>query len=173
VAFIRRKKVHGYQYYQVVKNYRDGSNHRQKVLCHLGKHDSIKAAIAAEQKQVRIYRERARLRRLRARAVKADLLSKHGWEFVEGKIPSEEVAARQLTHWQEVRAIYLDPSQLKQYTYSGIEYIEFEDADIEVGKYTACISYYAAERLAYEADSRAEAHQERLDKLLQVQREYF
>ncbi len=54
VAFIRRKKVHGYEYYQAVRNYRDSNGkHHQEVLCHLGKHNSLDAAIAAERTAVK------------------------------------------------------------------------------------------------------------------------
>jgi hypothetical protein len=64
VAFIRRKRVHGYEYFQVVRNYRDANGkHRQEMLCHLGTHNSLEAAIAAEQTQIKIHRETAELHR--------------------------------------------------------------------------------------------------------------
>ncbi len=58
MAFIRRKKVHGHNYYQAVRNYRDkNGKHRQEVLCHLGVHSSLDAAIDAKRKRVKIYQE--------------------------------------------------------------------------------------------------------------------
>jgi len=48
-VFVRCKKVKGNTYYQLVRNYREDGKHRQKVLCHLGRHRSLEAAIAAER----------------------------------------------------------------------------------------------------------------------------
>ena len=61
MAFIRHKNVRGYTYYQLVHNYTEGGKHRQEVLAHLGTHDSLEAAILAEDSKVtpeRAYYER-------------------------------------------------------------------------------------------------------------------
>ena len=52
MAFVRRKNVRGYTYYQLVRNYREGGKHCQEVLEHLGPHDSLEAAILAEDRKV-------------------------------------------------------------------------------------------------------------------------
>jgi hypothetical protein len=52
LAFVRRKNVHGYTYYQLVRNYSEGGEHRQEMLEHLGHHDSLEAAILAEDRKV-------------------------------------------------------------------------------------------------------------------------
>jgi hypothetical protein len=52
IAFLRYKTVKGHRYYQLVRNYREDGVHRQEVLCHLGPHDSIDAAIAAERRRI-------------------------------------------------------------------------------------------------------------------------
>jgi hypothetical protein len=52
LAFVRSKNVRGYTYYQLVRNYREGGKHRQEVLGHLGPHDSLEAAILAEDRKV-------------------------------------------------------------------------------------------------------------------------
>ena len=52
MAFVRRKNVRGYTYYQLVRNYREGGEHRQEMLEHLGHHDSLEAAILAEDRKV-------------------------------------------------------------------------------------------------------------------------
>ena len=52
MAFVRRKKVHGYTYYQLVRNYREEGKHRQEMLAHLGHHESLEAAILAEDRKV-------------------------------------------------------------------------------------------------------------------------
>ncbi len=52
MAFVREKKVPGkgdktYSYYQLVEGRRVDGKVRQRVVAHLGKHDSIEAARAA------------------------------------------------------------------------------------------------------------------------------
>lgn len=89
-----------------------------------------------------------------------------GWE-----IPGEEDAEDELVDWQEERTSYLDPDY-HRFCF-GTESIEYEDADIELGKCTACLSYYAAMRLVGEAQCRAEDHQAKLDKVLRIEREFF
>jgi hypothetical protein len=48
-VFVRRKKVKGYIYYQLVRNYREDGKHRQQVLCHLGIYRTLEAAISTER----------------------------------------------------------------------------------------------------------------------------
>ena len=171
MAFIRRKRVHGHEYYQAVRNYRDrDGKHHQQMLCHLGAHDSLEAAIDAKRKKVKIHRGRAVLQRMRAKALRAKLLDLHGWEFVDREIPSEAVAARQFNFWWEEREEYFDSYY---YIYSGTESMDLEEFDIQIEKYSDCLNYHVANRLAAMADLRADTHQAVLDKLLQVQREYF
>jgi hypothetical protein len=52
LAFVRPKRVRGYTYYQLVRNYREEGKHRQEVLAHLGHHDTLEAAILAEERKV-------------------------------------------------------------------------------------------------------------------------
>jgi len=58
VAFIRKKRVNGREYYQLVENYRDDGKHRQRVLAHLGKHSTIEAAIEDLERSERAEKER-------------------------------------------------------------------------------------------------------------------
>jgi hypothetical protein len=44
VAYVRKKKVGKYEYYQLVEGKRVDGKVRQRVIAHLGKHDSIEAA---------------------------------------------------------------------------------------------------------------------------------
>src|SRR5215212_11055859 len=101
-------------------------------------------------------------------AFKAKLFDLHGWEFVDGEIPSEEEATRELNSLQAERATYLDPNYRYNSYYSGTEYMEFEELGIELDKYMDCLDYHAAMKLASEADLRADDHQAKLDRLLQV-----
>ena len=43
--FVRTKKVGEYEYYQLVENYREKGRHRQRVLAHLGHHDTVEEAL--------------------------------------------------------------------------------------------------------------------------------
>jgi hypothetical protein len=172
MAFIRRKRVHQYEYYQAVRNYRDTEGqHRQEVLCHLGVHGSLDAAIAAEQEKVNIAREEAVSHRERTEALESELLDRYGWEFVNGAIPSEAEAARELDYWWPQWEAFstTDPRRI----YPRPDFMDYEETDIQVEKYMSCIEYHAALRLASWADNRAAAHQQKLEKFLQVQREHF
>jgi hypothetical protein len=44
VAYVRKKRVGKYEYYQLVEGKRVDGKVRQRVIAHLGKHDSIEAA---------------------------------------------------------------------------------------------------------------------------------
>jgi hypothetical protein len=81
MVFVRRKKMHGKHYYQLVRNYREAGKHRQKVLCHLGVHDSIEAAIADTQRQVDHYEKEAASREEKAHRIEADLKEPYGNEY--------------------------------------------------------------------------------------------
>lgn len=52
MAFIRTKKVGDKEYRQLVENYRDDGRHRQRVLAHLGKHETLEEAIEAARVKV-------------------------------------------------------------------------------------------------------------------------
>jgi hypothetical protein len=169
VAFIRHKEVHGHKYYQAVRNYRDiDGKHHQQVLCHLGVHSSLEATIDSERTKVKVHRGCAVLRRMRAKFLRAKLLDLHGWEFVDSELPSEAEAAEEFWLWWDVGEAYYDPNN-----HYGRRHIDIEEVDIQVEKYRSCFEYYAAMGRASWADLRADAHQEKLDKLNRVRREYF
>jgi hypothetical protein len=174
VAFIRRKKVHGHEYYQAVHNYRDGAGkHRQKVLCHLGRSNSFREAIAAERKEVKVYQKRAFEQRREAEALRIKLLDLYGPEFVDGEIPSEAEAWQGFTFWYEQWEVHVNPDHPYRPFYSGLEAMEIEEANIEIQKYSSCLDYHDFMGRASDADRIADAHQAKLNKLLRVQREYF
>jgi hypothetical protein len=58
VAFVRKKRVHNNEYYQLVENYRENGKHRQRVLVHLGKHPNLESKIAAAAAEVEKAQER-------------------------------------------------------------------------------------------------------------------
>jgi hypothetical protein len=47
MAFVRTKRVGEREYRQLVENYREDGRHRQRVLAHLGKHETLEEAIDA------------------------------------------------------------------------------------------------------------------------------
>jgi hypothetical protein len=73
MVFVRRKKMGGKHYYQLVRNDRVAGKHRQKVLCHLGVHDSIEAAIADTQRQMAHYEKEAASKEEEAHRKEAEL----------------------------------------------------------------------------------------------------
>jgi hypothetical protein len=169
VAFIRPKQVHGHTYYQAVRNYRDrDGKHRQQVLCHLGVHSSLEAAIDAERTKVKAYRRSAVLRQMSAKVFRDEILDLHGWEFVDGELPSREEAVQEAGLWWEQWEAYFDPKN-----HYGRRHIDIEEVDIQFEKYSSCFDYHIAMGRASSADRRADAHQEKLDKLNRVRREYF
>jgi hypothetical protein len=44
MAFVRKKKVYGHEYYQLVESYREDGRMRQRVLAHLGHAETLEAA---------------------------------------------------------------------------------------------------------------------------------
>jgi hypothetical protein len=59
MAFVRKKKVKGWEYYQLVESHRVGGKPRQKVLVHLGHHASVDDALREWPKEIRRQRHRA------------------------------------------------------------------------------------------------------------------
>jgi hypothetical protein len=59
VAYVRRKRVGGRQYYQLVESCRIEGKPRQKVLVHLGVHPTVGEALREWPKEIRSLRDRA------------------------------------------------------------------------------------------------------------------
>jgi hypothetical protein len=51
--------------------------------------------------------------------------------------------------------------------------MDIEEIDAQIQKYMRCLTFYGAMRSASKAHARADRHQKKLDKLLQVKREWF
>lgn len=49
MAFVRKKRVNGREYYQLVENYREDGKVRQRMLVHLGPYPTVEAAIEAHE----------------------------------------------------------------------------------------------------------------------------
>lgn len=59
MAYVRRKKVGGYSYYQIVENRRVEGAPRQKVLLHLGGYSSVAEALREWPEDIEIARRAA------------------------------------------------------------------------------------------------------------------
>ncbi len=96
MAFVRYKVVNGRKYYQLVRNYREGGKHKQQMLCHLGLHESLEAAIESQRQKVASVEGVASELREEAERKKAELLNDFA-EQLAGELPSfPEVYARML-----------------------------------------------------------------------------
>ena len=59
MAYVRRKRVGGREYYQLVESRRVEGKPRQKVLVHLGMHPTVDEALREWPKEIRSLRDRA------------------------------------------------------------------------------------------------------------------
>jgi hypothetical protein len=59
VAYVRTKKVKGWEYHQLVESRRVDGKPRQKVLVHLGHHTSVDAALEEWPNEIRRLRRQA------------------------------------------------------------------------------------------------------------------
>jgi DNA-binding XRE family transcriptional regulator len=171
MAFVRRKKMGGKHYYQLVRNYREGGKHRQEVSCHLGVHDSIEAAIADKQRQVDHHEKEAALREEAAHRIEAKLKHDYGDDV---EIIDEHQARYELfrlVHW------YYPHYKIPHYAPPSFDQIDrdqmLEDWEIDTKKFELIIAYHIAMRRAEGYRVRAARPRDKLDKLLECQRKYF
>ena len=71
MAYVRKKKVKGVEYYQLVQSRRVNGNPRQRVLLHLGRHPTVDAAIKEWPRETRRLRRLADKKRRDAQAFAA------------------------------------------------------------------------------------------------------
>src|SRR5215208_1763870 len=89
MAFVRSKKTpKGKVYYQLVRNYREQGVHRQKVLAHLGTHDTLEGAIEHKKQEEADLRVAADTWSEKAESRKKYLLATYGAELGNA-IPDE------------------------------------------------------------------------------------
>ena len=70
MAFVRRKRVGPYEYYQLVENRWMDGKPRQRVLLHLGRYTTVEAALEGWPKEVEGLRRFASQRRDKAEQLK-------------------------------------------------------------------------------------------------------
>jgi hypothetical protein len=166
VAFIRPKKVHGYEYYQVVRNYRDrDGKHRQEMLDHLGTHDSIEATVDFRKQKVTFHREQAKTLSKSVDDLKAELQDLYS-DDLGGDIPSREEA------WEDwdraYRKLYL-PDDHRFPTPGSLLFERLESDLIRADK---TMDYYDLISRADEQKTLARRWQEKLSHLLDIQATY-
>jgi DNA-binding XRE family transcriptional regulator len=170
MVFVRRKKMHGKHYYQLVRNDRVAGKHRQKVLCHLGVHDSIQAAIADTRRHVAHYEKEAASKEEEAHHKEAELKERYGDDV-------EILDARQVRrklHWLDSKnPRYIIPHYTPYYS-DEPEWDQMEeDWEMEMQEVGLSIDYHAAMRDAEWYRRRTTRARDKLDKLLEYQRMYF
>lgn len=130
MAFVRTKKVGEREYHQLVENYREGGRHRQRVLVHLGKHDSLDAAIEVADERYRSWQvedgHKARQTEKRAAHLKNRIRDEYGDvldRYHGGKLPQpEEVKERaRLYHAPHTDEVIHDYGWFKVYGYAEVE----------------------------------------------------
>lgn len=70
MAFVRKKRVDGQEYYQLVENYQENGKVRQRVLAHLGRDPSVEAAIEELERYIENFRGWAARSRAKAQEVR-------------------------------------------------------------------------------------------------------
>ncbi len=167
MAFVRAKVVEGYTYYQLVHNYREAGKHRQKVLCHLGKHSSLDKAVEDKRREEEELRDKAvRLFDITTEH-KETILERYG-EMVGREVPSSnKAAAMNEDGWESFKEAergypFDHPESRKRWHVARDTYQLFKD----VRKY---------ESMRWKAlwyDDRANKAQEKKGKLMEVKEKY-
>ena len=71
MVYVRKKKVKGREYYQLVQSRRVNGNPRQRVLLHLGRHPTVDAALKQCPREIKRLRRLADKTRRDAQALRA------------------------------------------------------------------------------------------------------
>lgn len=75
MAYVRKKKVKGGEYYQLVQSRRVNGNPRQRVLLHLGRHPTVDAALKEWPSEIKRLRRLADKKRRDVQAFRAPVES--------------------------------------------------------------------------------------------------
>jgi len=148
-VFVRRKQVKGNIYYQLVRNYREDGKHRQQVLCHLGRHKSLEAAIAAERELAEVHERGAAHWSEHAQLTKDYCLEAYP-DQISGDLPSRRQAYLQ---WRSASHI-ISSTDRRHFLELVYEYHDYMENAQRHKKWAA-------------------AHKDRLNKFLECQRKYF
>jgi hypothetical protein len=151
-VFVRRKKVKGNTYYQLVRNYREDGKHKQQFLCHLGRYKSLEAAIATERELAEQNERASATHSELAQYAKELCLEEYAEEIEEmgGDFPSRRQA---YLRWRTIPGGHA-----------------WQDAD----ELASLIDEHLYHRnIVRQEEKRAAAHRTRLNKFLECKRKYF
>ena len=105
-AFVRRKKVGDYDYYQVVESRRVDGEPRQRVLLHLGHHETADAALEAWPEEIEGLRRLAREDRQRLETLSEQESSKALARNIRRRVAGAERRADRLeAHLKKLREL--------------------------------------------------------------------
>jgi hypothetical protein len=180
-VFVRRKKVKGNIYYQLVRSIREDGKHRQKILCHLGRHKSLEASIAAERALAEHHERESAYWSEEAQDTKDLCLEEYAQEF-GGDFPSRKQAyLRWRAFWGEYNKTLQSPyytwlnslegwtsGEWERWQKTWIEREEFERQLLE-----RVYQHRDEQDEARRHNKWAAAHRTRLNKFLECQRKYF
>jgi hypothetical protein len=185
MAFVRYKIVKGRKYYQVVRNYRENGKHRQQVLCHLGQHRSLDAAIDYEKRMVSTHLRSVDTLEKEAESTEGYLIEFYGDRFTD-KLPTLKEAYSEWDNFLEKGdASFTEVRDGVEYIKSSFIRGSFIDPEYEqeVQRYhrrrrherallNSIIDYYNAKAEAKYEQKRADEHRRQLDKYLAVRSAY-
>jgi hypothetical protein len=152
MAFVRCKTVQGRKYYQVVRNYRENGKHHQEVLCHLGVHDSVEAAIEAEKRRI-------------APAIQH-------YQDEEARWLGNATDARR-SAWRELGQGLLSEEEARNKFAALLDEDRATRHDLEYRRVGWSLDYYQSKANAKVYEGLAERRRKKLNKLLEVQMKYF
>jgi hypothetical protein len=151
-VFVRRKKVKGNTYYQLVRNYREDGKHKQQFLCHLGRYKSLEAAIVAERELAEHHERAAATHSEEAQYFKKVCLEEYAEEIEEmgGHFPSRRQA---YLRWRAFPGGHTWQEEYELYSLIDEHHYHRNIVRLE--------------------EKRAAAHRTQLNKFLECQRKYF
>jgi hypothetical protein len=176
MAFVRRKKSRGKHYYQLVRNYREEGKHRQKVLCHLGVHDTVEAAIEGAKQKVAFHRTLASSKQDETSRLREQLVDTYGSAQVEDyENDGIEYVRGELAYMR-----WRNPFRSSAYPYAnssggggeGAWRFAKEDWEMEQEFLALYVSHHDAWQEAERNKIYAAQWQKKLDELLECQQEY-
>lgn len=183
MAFVRPKVVEGRTYYQLVHNHRAAGKHRQKVLCHLGKHSALELAIEDMSREEEELRNKTAEVFRKTTEIKQNILDRYS-EIIDREIPSlGEACSMEDEAWEYFDEYYSMEDEAWEYAIEYQDLVGYQDYCVEREKrrhmYLRAVSltnivrrYHRTMRKAEWYDDRANKAQEKKSKLMDFKKKY-
>ena len=97
MAFVRKKRVGPYEYYQLVESYLVDGKPRQRVLLHLGRYSTVQAALEGWPKEIEGLQRFAHQRRQKAEQLTKKGLSEGSADAARKRAQKAEALADDIT----------------------------------------------------------------------------